>query len=172
MSGLVRVAAFAVLAAGCIGRSPEQEERAALGPYEDGDEFHRPGQPCLTCHREGYSPGGARFLIAGTVYLRPNDASGIRDIEVVILDGLDREIVATTNQVGTFFVQRGGERRSGGVGVAFDPAPPYRVSVRRPGGTEQVMQSLVWRDGSCAGCHSLDGPNETSAGRVYLMEAM
>jgi mono/diheme cytochrome c family protein len=172
MSRLAHIALLVSLLPACIGVSPEQQEQNAQGPYDDGDEFHRPGQPCLTCHREGYAPGDDEFLLAGTVYLRAADANGVEGIEVVIVDGLDREIVATTNRVGNFFVKHGDgdEDRRGRTSVRFDPVPPYQIRVREPGGAEQVMESLVWREGSCAACHTLDGPHESSVGRVFVTE--
>lgn len=165
MSARLLVAAVAVLAslAGCIGTTPEQRERDALPPFPyDGDELHRPGQPCLLCHSE--------FALAGTVYERITDADGIGGVEVHIVDGMGRAIEATTNRVGTFIVRQGGGGRQGETSVSFEPVPPFTISMRGPAGEAQAMQSLVWREGSCAGCHTLDGPDEASAGRVFLTE--
>ena len=47
-----------------------QDDVAALGdedPNVAPGAFHRPGQPCLTCH-SGSGPGDAIFSIAGTAY--------------------------------------------------------------------------------------------------------
>jgi hypothetical protein len=155
---------MALLYAGaCIGTSPEQRAQGALGD-DDREEgpTHRPGQPCLLCHSE--------FAIAGTVYMQPTDATGVRGAEVVVVDGLGREIVAVTNSAGNFYVGRDAEREEGGVRVGFDPVLPFLVRVRMAGVPDLEMESLVWRDGSCASCHALDGPHEASEPRVYAVE--
>ena len=65
------------------------------------------------------------------------------------------------------------EGPGGGRRIAFeipsDLAFPLRVSVRADG-VEQAMQGLIWRERSCATCHSRDGVDEASNGRIFVEE--
>lgn len=160
---------------GCIGTSPEEAEKQAQGSYDDdGDEEHRPGQPCLVCHREGYSPGDDVFAIAGTIFLRAtdDDEDGLRDAEVVVTDALDREFRALTNKAGNFMVKvkEGRDTRQkdeGKLEIGYQPEYPLRVKVVF--GTDEVeMQSLIWRDGSCAGCHRGETATASSVEKVFV----
>lgn len=164
MGVLIRAAAALALA-GCIGTTPEDAERRALPDDEDGEPEHRPGQPCLLCHD---------FAIAGTVYYRASDRTGFEGAEVDIEDAAGNRFVALTNRAGNFIVEvRGGlsapeQRSRGRLDVPWEPEFPLSIAVRS-GGVEQVMESLAWREGSCAGCH---GPTveADSAGPIYIVK--
>lgn len=170
--------ALAAVLGGCIGTSPEEAERNALGDYGDGNEEHRPGQPCLVCHRDGYSPGHAEFVLAGTVYLHASDAlasdRGVEGVAIDITDAAGLSFTALTNRVGTFMVQAGGvsEPQQGGRGRFRIPrAPEFPITaVVRYRGVEKPMQTVSWREGSCAGCHQLDGAGAESVGPIYILE--
>ena len=170
MRAAAPLAALALLA-GCW---PSVEEEAArdLGP-EVGEEgpTHRPGQPCLACHGERYSPGEAVFVLAGTVYERATDPRGLYGAEVRMTDAEDRTFTVLTNQAGNFMVAAGDDDEGEGEGylrVPFRPTFPIRVDVRR-GATEKVMRNVIGREGSCAACHT-DPPGATSAGKVFVVE--
>ena len=157
--------AIAVALAGCIGTSPEDAEREALPDDEDGDPEHRPGQPCLLCHD---------FAIAGTVYYRASDPVGFENAEVDIEDAAGHRFVALTNSAGNFMIEVRGdltapEQRSRGLlELPWQPVFPLSIAVRGDG-VERTMESLAWREGSCAGCH---GPTveADSAGPIYIVE--
>ncbi len=177
--GPLAVPLFSVfcLASACLGTSPEDSYAESLGEAYDGDELHRPGQPCLACHRDGYDPGDDVFMAAGTVYLTPTSPVGQAGVLVEVTDAYDRTATVTTNSVGNFMFEEG-EDRTGeddedreGIGrVPFELVFPLRVRISL-GDVVQEMESVTWREGSCAHCHSLDGPHEASEPRVYLMEA-
>lgn len=154
----------ALALAGCLGTTPQDAERQALPDDEDGDPEHRPGQPCLLCHG---------FAIAGTVYNRASDSRGIEGAEVDIEDEAGHRFVARTNRVGNFIIRVSGgseprQRSRGQLDIPWEPVFPLQISVRA-NGTEQVMESLAWREGSCAGCH---GPTveADSAGKIFVVE--
>lgn len=160
----MRLAALvAVLGLGCLGSTPEDAERDALGDTdhryggEPGPQ-HRPGQPCLLCHG---------FQLAGTVYRFADDRAGVAGAQVHVTDGLGRSFTATTNSSGNFLVTRGDEEEEDGeLGLPYELAYPLEVSIEHDTIT-RPMRSRIWREGSCAHCH---GPEvgEGSAGRIVL----
>lgn len=155
----------AIALAGCLGTTPEDAERDALPDDEDGNPEHRPGQPCLLCHD---------FAIAGTVYRRASDRTGLEGAEVDVEDDAGHKFVALTNRAGNFIVRVEGDgpsprqRSRGQLDIPFKPVFPLSIVVRA-GGVEATMESLAWRQGSCAGCH---GPTveADSAGKIYVIE--
>jgi hypothetical protein len=168
---------ISLLLAGCVlATSPEEAEREALPKIgEDGDEFHRPGQPCLTCHRDDYNPGGDTFVVAGTIYRRATDLDGVEGAEVIMVDAAGREMTALTNRVGNFMVEVGGsgdaprQRGDGRLRVPWNPEFPLQIRVRL-GSLEQEMESFAWRDGSCGGCHQGTGDGAESVRKVFVEE--
>jgi hypothetical protein len=118
--------------------------------------LHRPGQPCLVCHDEA---GGKRptFAVAGTVYARDNARRPVAKVTVRLLDSDGRHFDAVTNCAGNFFVEPG----------EFTPHYPLWVTLAAEGQTID-MESPVFRDGSCASCHT-DPKNQSSAGHVYFL---
>lgn len=172
-------AGFALIGAtlaGCIGVSPEQAEADALGPdpggFDDGP-LHRAGFPCTRCHGEAWWQESPVFELAGTVYRRSGDRLGLRGAEVVVQDAHGRELIARTNRTGNFFFVRDGsnpeQQGDGRFDVPFALAYPLRVRVRADG-QEQAMRGLIWRETSCATCHSGE-PGTDSNGRVFVQEA-
>lgn len=165
-----RALPLALLLAACLGTSPEDAEREALGPYgddDDGDPEHRPGQPCLVCHDE--------FVVAGTVFLYADDDVGVGGAVVEVEDAEGRIFSAPTNRTGNFMVSvKGGISapqlsRRGNLLIPWDPVFPLRVNVRR-NGVERDMESWIWREGACAGCHVGSADTAESVARVYLLE--
>jgi hypothetical protein len=152
---------FFVLLAACI--DPVHDEQVeALGPevagVEEG-EFHRPGQPCVTCHGE-HGPGEPEFSVAGTVYLtRDGDAPAEKAI-VTISDGVHPPYTLETNAVGNFYVEK----------KKYDPVYPLTVHVKRtPDAKLFPMRSLVRRAGDCGNCHRGRG-DDTHVPHIYASE--
>ncbi len=172
-----------VLVAGCLTNSPYRDAEDALGDtdhrtrQEDGDfgagPTHRPGQPCLVCHGAEHSPGGPVFELAGTVYRTLDDEVGLEDATVEVTDASGRTFEARTNIAGTFFVERDGDGGfeqdgEGELRLGYDLEYPLTVAVEFDG-IRSEMRSQIWREGSCAHCHTKEeGP--ASVGRVFLEE--
>jgi hypothetical protein len=129
----------------------------ALGPEVSGipkGEYHRAGQPCVTCHG-GEGPASTVFTIAGTVFYGPaNNPNtppiGVGNASVLLEDDSTSEppIPVTTNCVGNFYL-----KPSDWPG---HPEFPVLVTVQgQPENTnlEVSMQSHIGRDGSCSDCH-------------------
>jgi hypothetical protein len=130
----------------------------ALGsenPFVPRGPLHRPGQPCLLCHREG---GKSKpFSVAGTVFVDATAQSGANGVTVFILDAANGVYSTTTNCVGNFYVYPD----------QFTPTYPMWVTLRA-GAVQRDMDSASYREGSCAACHAgAQGPD--SPGPVYLI---
>lgn len=172
----VLVSAVALTASCALGESPQEGEPAVQGDYDDGDEEHRPGQPCLLCHAsEGHfpkAPGGTTFEIAGTVYefLDSDEDDGLRDVEILFTDARGDEFTALSNKAGNFLVRVNSarsapqQREDGVLEVPRMPLYPLEVRIRR-GAEEQRMKTKIWRNGSCAHCHG-PTPGAESVGRI------
>lgn len=159
-----------VTASACIGTTPEEEAADRAGP-EDGDEgpTHRPGQPCLVCHGEDYTPGGEVFAVAGTVFATADEPRGLEGVHVELVDDEGTLFDVTTNRTGNFMISTGGDgdQEDGWLRAGRSPVFPLHVRVYR-GELEQIMRSVIHREGSCAGCHLRDGPGADSVGKVTL----
>ena len=145
-------------------RSPvRSEEREELGPelpdVEPG-EFHRPGQPCLRCHD---SQGGQEpeMVVAGTIFATPDDKTPVANATVIVVDKLEEFRNVTTNCVGNFYITRDEWE---------NPAFPLRTSLTCPDGGGGVMDTLIHRDGACAGCHE-GFPDVDSPGWLYCYDS-
>jgi len=168
---------WALLTSACIGTSPEEQERAAQGEAEDGNEEHRPGQPCLVCHGADYHPGGAVFTLAGTVYRSADDsdARGLMGAAVDIIDAEGREFTALTNTVGNFMIQvdtglaEPQQSARGRLRIPWRPTFPLTVAVLY-GGEDKSMESLMWREGSCAGCHRTSEQGLDHVEKIWVVE--
>lgn len=167
------LAASLFTANGCIGLDPGQAEADALGPdpggYESGP-LHRAGFPCTRCHGDAWWQEDPVFELAGTVYRTSDDRRGLSGAEVIVEDAAGRELVARTNRTGNFFFVREGsapsQRGEGRFQIPFALEYPLRVRVRA-GESEQAMRGLIWREQSCAACHSGE-PGADSNGRVFV----
>ena len=131
----------------------------ALGPEAPGvppGPLHRPGQPCVLCHGEaGDAPP---FLLAGTVYVDAHSLTPIDDVRVDFIDSSGSAFSTTTNCAGNFFVRP----------QEYPAASPLWVSMRRDEVLRE-METPIYRDGSCAGCHD-DPVGSASAGHVFLID--
>jgi cytochrome c553 len=123
-------------------------------------EFHRAGQPCVTCHQEGGPASNSPFTVAGTVFAQPLRQIGVEGAEIRMTDSNATKYIAKTNCVGNFFVKA----------ADWDPKFPILVEIAK-GNVRRSMQSTIGRNASCAGCHSptLDiGDPFSQVGHVYL----
>ncbi len=163
----------------CIGTSPQEQDPAVQGDYDDGDEEHRPGQPCLLCHGPGHIgslPGNRRLEIAGTVFgfVDDNENAGVEGVTVTVTDATGFEFSAITNRTGNFMFEVDSGRSDvsgsddGQVDLPREPTYPLSVSIEADGEV-QTMKTKIWRNGSCAHCHGTS-PSATSVGRVFLFE--
>ena len=109
---------------------------------------HRAGQPCLLCHSD--------FNVAGTVFASPDDRTPAVGVSVNLVDSQNSTFVATTNEVGNFFVRTD----------EWTPVYPMKVSITSNGVTTP-MTANVGRNGACAACHS-DPVSPSSPGHVYV----
>jgi|CZKU01.1.fsa_nt_gi hypothetical protein len=153
------VPGFALAVAACGDPAPDSAV-AALGPedaFTPVGPLHRPGQPCLLCHKDG---GRAKpFTLAGTVYVNATSRSPpLANAEVFMLDAANAIYSATTNCAGNFFVLPG----------QFVPSYPVWLTLRAAG-AQRDMDTPTYREGSCGACHTATiGP--ASPGPVYLLE--
>jgi len=121
---------------------------SALGNETSGvpkGEFHRAGQPCVTCHGEGGPASDVPFTVAGTVFAQPKREVGVESAEVRMTDSDGTKYTAKTNCVGNFFVKP----------EDWQPKFPILVEVAK-NNLRRSMQSAIGREGSCAGCHTVD----------------
>lgn len=134
-----------VLAAACT--DPVNDAAIeALGPETSAmDENHRPGQPCVLCHREDGPASSSPFSVAGTVYETRGSDAGAARVDVHLVSGGGSEFWAVTNGAGNFYVRK----------TQWDPVFPLaRIEIGRvvDGGSKK-MRTFVGREPSCAGCH-------------------
>ncbi|HEY3818852.1 MAG TPA: hypothetical protein VGL81_16890 [Polyangiaceae bacterium] len=124
-----------------------------LGPEVAGipkGEYHRAGQPCVTCHG-GEGPASTQFTMAGTVFYGPANSAapvGVGNATVVLEDDSQSQFQVVTNCVGNFFIKPGD--------WPGHPQFPVLVTIQgAPEGTTLApsMQSHIGRDGSCGDCH-------------------
>jgi hypothetical protein len=134
-------------------------KREALGGEAPGvrrGPFHRPGQPCLVCHRDGGE--APTFSAAGTVFRDPMALEPVYGATVELIDEARTHFIATTNCVGNFFV---GPRE-------WTPKFPIWATVRF-GDISIDMESSIHLNGDCASCHA-DPVGPATSGHVFLTE--
>jgi len=153
--------AFVLLAATACADPVQDQQVKALGATDpqgipDG-EFHRAGQPCLTCHGF-YGPASLRLAVAGTIFAGPDKAVGVDQITVEFVDSEDIRRSANTNCVGNFFLRADD----------WDPGFPLKVWLRRGSEPPVKMNTQLSREGSCNQCHK-DPPSFDSPGHVHLL---
>jgi hypothetical protein len=156
--GFMSVVAIS-LAAGC--GDPVRDMLAdSLGPeaaeLRPGPE-HRPGQPCLACHTDG---GRAKpsFAIAGTTYREKGSTQVLGHVDVTLIDADGKTRRVRSNCAGNFYVMAGE--------IAL--REPFWVKLDFLGRTID-MESPVYREGSCAACHS-EPAGPASAGAVFMTD--
>src|SRR5204862_7633322 len=103
------------------------------------------------------SGGASELSVAGTVYARAAASVPLNRVTVQMVDSDGRPFDATTNCAGNFFVRPS----------EFSPRYPLWVTLAL--GTQKIdMESPVYRDGSCASCHT-DPKGPASAGHAYFL---
>ena len=149
--------------------SPVNDERIeCLGgeqPEVPPSEFHRPGQPCVTCHGE-YAADSPILAVGGTIMSTPFNPVPVQGVLVRLTDAKGTVVEKTTNCIGNFQV----------LADEWTPAFPLRAEIECPTGDEDkpirrfVMGTRITRDGSCAGCH-IGPPSQNSPGWIYCAES-
>jgi hypothetical protein len=143
--------------AGACGDPVREKAAAALGDEAAGvrpGPLHRPGQPCLVCHDGGEV---SAFSVAGTVYARAQGGVPVDKVTVQLIDADGRKFGAVTNCAGNFFVR------------PDEYTPRYPLWTTLSVGAKTIdMESPVFRDGSCASCHT-NPKGPASAGEVYFL---
>lgn len=123
---------------------------------DDGDEFMRPGENCLSCHGAGGKAADeARFTLAGTVFSSATAGTdqGLEGVKIDVTDAQGKNISLTSNRVGNFY-------------TAQDLTFPLKAVKVSKNGKEASMGTQV-SSGGCAGCHGVP-PSSGAPGRVYL----
>jgi hypothetical protein len=173
---LLLVGIATALFAAC-GNPVVDDKIALLGGEAEGvpeGPFHRPGQPCLLCHQEdGPAPA---FQIAGTIFAETKSFKTVDKALVILTDAAGQVFTLETNCIGNFFLYADNDKT-----LQFPVAAEVRYplfdaegKIRKDGEgnilrKSKSMASWISRDGSCAGCHSLYGPekNGTDIDQTY-----
>jgi len=161
LSGWRGVAVSAVAALGLMscGDPVTDDAIAALGP-EAADvppgPLHRPGQPCLLCHRDGGQ--APAFTLAGTVVANVTSEVPVAGVSILVVDAANTRFTMLSNCAGNFFV----------TSQEYAPHYPVWFSVR-DGAIQRDMQSPAYREGSCGACHTRP-VSPSSPGPVYVIQ--
>jgi hypothetical protein len=126
----------------------------------DKGEFHRAGQPCVTCHQEGGPASDFPFTVAGTVFAQPLRQVGVESAEIRMTDADGTKHMAKTNCVGNFFV----------TAKDWQPKFPILVEIAK-NNVRRSMRSPIGRDASCGSCHTQElEPSDplSQVGHIYL----
>jgi len=146
-STLLLAVAMAVVAPGVACTNPVEDFAVrGAGPEKDGvpeGEFHRAGQQCSACHKEG-GKSKKPFILSGTIFTQASRPIGLDQASVQITDAGGGKYKATTNCVGNFFVTK----EDFGRDLQFS----ILVRVVREG-RSRSMGSQIGRAADCAFCH-------------------
>lgn len=163
----------------CLANSPQEEDPRVQGDFEEGDEEHRPGQPCLLCHGPDHfpeAPGEEIFALAGTIYpdIDSSAKDGISDVEVIVTDANGEIYEGKSNDAGNFMFEVDGDldaprqKKKGVLKIPRKLVYPLEVVIRQ-GDLERRMETKIWRQGSCSHCHG-ETLGVASVGRVNLFD--
>ncbi len=152
----------AALASACNTDPVHTDAVNNLGPEIAGvpkGEYHRAGQPCLTCHG-GEGPAKQQFSVAGTVFYGPANSGGpvgVGNAVVTLEDDTQAVFSVSTNCVGNFFLKPG-DWPGGGphfpLLVTISATVPVPTNgAETPTYEAPSMRSHIGRTGSCADCH-------------------
>ncbi len=153
------------LAVGACSDPVPDGQIKALGdedPNVPQGEYHRAGQPCVTCHTKYGPASDSPFSVAGTIFAQPGGAVGVDGAFVGMTDTSGSSFIVKTNCVGNFFVKK----------EEWDPAFPIFVRVYK-GNAARTMQGQIGRERSCANCHKDPRGVITklsSVGHIYLYQ--
>ena len=163
MGILLLATAMAALTLGACSDPVPDGQIKALGdedPNVPQGQYHRAGQPCVTCHTKYGPASDVPFAVAGTIFATPGGATGVEDAYVGLTDTTGSSFVVKTNCVGNFFIKK----------EEWDPAFPLFVRVYKAGAS-RTMQGQIGRERSCANCHKDPRGVVTrlsSVGHIYL----
>ncbi len=118
----------------------------AAGPSAE----HRAGQPCVLCHST-YEAAEPEMAIGGTIYAQDLNTLQLAPVEgvfVTIYDSNGASQKACTNSAGNFYLETSDWP---------DAAFPLTIRVGN-----RFMRSLIGRERSCAGCHTLATPSRVA----------
>ena len=116
------------------------------GGEEGSPEMH-PGKNCISCHSQGEGP---RYLVAGTVFRRINEADdcyGVPGVTVILTDAKGKIIRLATNRAGNFTL------RERGNAISF----PIHAALQLEGKERKMLGPK--RIANCAACHTSSGAN-------------
>jgi hypothetical protein len=151
---------FTVISLFAVACNPTHADQVdALGGETPGvrtGPTHRPGQPCLVCH-DGAIGDPQQFSVAGTVFETAGSATPADRVSVLLTDVTGATHTSVTNAAGNFYITPN----------QWSPHYPMTTTVTPESGQPIAMQTLISRDGACAGCH-VDPVGPGSAGRVAL----
>jgi hypothetical protein len=144
----------------------------ALGPERDDlylpeSEFHRPGEPCVTCHSKA-GPADSEFVLGGTIFWGPKNYDRRVDGAFVRIRDVRAPKCFVTNCSGNFYV-----RPKEFEGLTFPllvsverTEDPYKLDSKRL--VLKEMGGHIGREPSCATCHILNTRDYGSPGQIYL----
>jgi hypothetical protein len=99
------------------------------------------------------------FSVAGTVYRYKDSLDPLANAIIRLIDSRGRSAFTGTNCAGNFFLQPSD----------YGPEFPIWVTIEF-GGIPSDMSTPIFRDGSCARCHS-DPAGEESFGHAYFIDS-
>lgn len=138
---------------------PVHDDRmAALGdeaPNVGPGPFHRPGQPCTTCH-DGKLGSPREFSVAGTIFKNETGSEPAEGATVTLTTADGASFKKLTNSAGNFYFE------------PHEVTPRYPMKTEVSYGTITVkMDSLIGRAGACADCHT-EPARATSPGHIFI----
>jgi hypothetical protein len=112
-------------------------------PMEENP-WMRPGEDCLSCHRQGGEAEDKTWSAAGTVFNKQGDAA--EGAKIFLVDASGRSLTLTSNGAGNFYT---GETLT----------PPFKKIALIANGktTEMPEVYLAGATGACNQCHTESG---------------
>ncbi len=172
-TGALVVVGLALVGSSCNLDPVNRAAVNALGPERDDlylpeSEFHRPGEPCATCHSSA-GPADSQFVLGGTIFWGPrNYDRRVDGAYVRIKDARKTTKCFVTNCNGNFFVRpEEFEKLTFPLLVSVERTQdPYNSNSPRLAFKE--MGGHIGREASCATCHILGLKDFGSPGQIYL----
>lgn len=146
---MTRIYLVSLFLVACGSESPV----SATDPNTPGP-LMRPGEQCLSCHRQGGQASRRPWTAAGTVFRTATSNEGVEGATIVIEDAAGKRVSLVTNAVGNFY-------------TADVLAKPLRMKIRYDG-REKEMPIPLDADGACNACHSHPDPIGEALGRIRI----